>query len=310
MWCPSRAGRSTRSTRPRSDGRPIVSSSTSPRSRGAVARVRGLPWASSSTPALVAASAGPLGGNPDFARRRLDPLQREHGLEPVDWPYLSRSSSRQLRARIHRRAAPSRARVRLVGATSTAHAARRHFPGTACRRASRVRVARDERRAPRARLFGTLADALGGLDAQVIVSAPTASCRTRPKLRRGAVRAANELLTHVDAVISHAGHNTVVEALVHGRPCVLVPMAYDQPYNASRVVVGRRRRSAATTAAHGGPARRTRSTAVLADPGLRLGGAAARRRTGRGRRRPGGADALEGLAGGGVGGAAAERAVP
>lgn len=43
------------------------------------------------------------------------------------------------------------------------------------------------------------------------------------------------LLGHVDAVVCHAGHNTVVEALWHGVPLVVAPIRDDQPVVAAQV---------------------------------------------------------------------------
>jgi UDP:flavonoid glycosyltransferase YjiC (YdhE family) len=44
------------------------------------------------------------------------------------------------------------------------------------------------------------------------------------------------LLERVDAVLCHAGHNTVCEALWHGLPLVVAPIRDDQPIIASQVV--------------------------------------------------------------------------
>lgn len=44
-----------------------------------------------------------------------------------------------------------------------------------------------------------------------------------------------ELLPHMDAVVCHAGHNTVVESLFNGVPLAVLPIAYDQSYVAGRV---------------------------------------------------------------------------
>lgn len=44
-----------------------------------------------------------------------------------------------------------------------------------------------------------------------------------------------ELLSQMDAVICHAGHNTVVESLYNGVPLIVLPIAYDQSYVAGRV---------------------------------------------------------------------------
>lgn len=45
-----------------------------------------------------------------------------------------------------------------------------------------------------------------------------------------------DLLPFMDAVISHAGHNTVCEALSHGVPLVVAPIRDDQPVIAGQVV--------------------------------------------------------------------------
>ncbi len=45
-----------------------------------------------------------------------------------------------------------------------------------------------------------------------------------------------ELLEHVDAVVCHAGHNTVCEALWHGLPLVVAPIRDDQTIIAQQVV--------------------------------------------------------------------------
>jgi UDP:flavonoid glycosyltransferase YjiC (YdhE family) len=44
------------------------------------------------------------------------------------------------------------------------------------------------------------------------------------------------LLSHVDAVVCHGGHNTVCETLWHGVPLVLAPIRDDQPIIAGQVV--------------------------------------------------------------------------
>ena len=42
------------------------------------------------------------------------------------------------------------------------------------------------------------------------------------------------LLPHCDLVVSHAGSGSVIGALTHGLPMVLLPMGADQPLNAAR----------------------------------------------------------------------------
>jgi MGT family glycosyltransferase len=43
------------------------------------------------------------------------------------------------------------------------------------------------------------------------------------------------LLRHMDAVVSHGGHNTVCESLAHGLPLVVTPIRDDQPIVAQQV---------------------------------------------------------------------------
>ncbi|WP_309500766.1 glycosyltransferase, partial [Streptomyces shenzhenensis] len=84
------------------------------------------------------------------------------------------------------------------------------------------------------------------------------------------------LLERVDAVVCHAGHNTVCEALWHGVPLVVAPIRDDQPVIAGQVVdagAGVRVRFGRVTASRLGDALDT----VLYEPGPRT--AAARIRT-------------------------------
>jgi MGT family glycosyltransferase len=45
-----------------------------------------------------------------------------------------------------------------------------------------------------------------------------------------------QVLPHASAVITHAGHGTVIRALAHGVPLLCMPLGRDQPNNAARVV--------------------------------------------------------------------------
>lgn len=85
------------------------------------------------------------------------------------------------------------------------------------------------------RFFGVASEALGELVQLVMVApdgmvadAPAGSivCDWVPQL---------DLLPHLDSVVSHAGHNTVVEALAHGLPQVVAPIRDDQPVVAQQV---------------------------------------------------------------------------
>jgi UDP:flavonoid glycosyltransferase YjiC (YdhE family) len=76
------------------------------------------------------------------------------------------------------------------------------------------------------------------------------------------------LFPRCDLVISHGGSNTMLAALAHGIPHVMVPIAADQPYNAARCsaagVAQVVRSSDATTASI-----REAALSVLADPSYR-----------------------------------------
>jgi MGT family glycosyltransferase len=127
-----------------------------------------------------------------------------------------------------------------------------------------------------ARFFGTVVTALDGLgtDLQVIVVAPTGMIEDPPPHVLVADHVPQlELLPHMDAVVSHGGHNTVSEALSHGLPLVVCPIRDDQPIIAQQVVAagaGEQLRFGRLRAAD----LRTALLAVLDDPRYR---AAARR---------------------------------
>ncbi|MEW1775377.1 glycosyltransferase [Streptomyces sp. NPDC086777] len=83
------------------------------------------------------------------------------------------------------------------------------------------------------------------------------------------------LLERVDAVVCHAGHNTVCEALWHGVPLVVAPIRDDQPVIAGQVVdagAGLRVRFGRVTAQRLGDALDT----VLYEPGPRTAAAGIR----------------------------------
>lgn len=148
-----------------------------------------------------------------------------------------------------------------------------------------------------ARFFGTVVDALGDAPVQVILVAPEELVPEPPQnflVQRFVPQAS--LLAHVNAVVCHAGHNTVCESLAHGLPLVVAPIRDDQPVVAQQVVnagAGVRVRFGRV-----GPAElRDAVMAVLSDPSYR----AAARRVQRSFSAAGGAaaaaDRLEQLAG-------------
>jgi len=104
-----------------------------------------------------------------------------------------------------------------------------------------------------------------------------------------------EILPHVQAVVCHAGHNTVCEALANGLPLVVAPIRDDQPVVAQQVV----RAGAGTRVRYGHLSPHSLRNAVvrvLAEPNFR--GAAARIRDSfdAAGGAPAAADALEAMA--------------
>lgn len=85
------------------------------------------------------------------------------------------------------------------------------------------------------RFFAAAAEAFAGLDAQAVIVAPHHVEAPANVLVRAAVPQL-DLLRHIHAVVSHAGHNTVCEALAHGVPLVVAPIRDDQPIVAQQVV--------------------------------------------------------------------------
>jgi UDP:flavonoid glycosyltransferase YjiC (YdhE family) len=87
------------------------------------------------------------------------------------------------------------------------------------------------------RFFATVVEALRDEALQLIVVAPPEIVGAVPEhvlVRRSIPQLA--VLPHVDAVICHAGHNTVCESLAHGLPLVVAPIRDDQPIVAQQVV--------------------------------------------------------------------------
>lgn len=88
-----------------------------------------------------------------------------------------------------------------------------------------------------ARFFTAAAEALASMEVQGIIIAPPSivayeapNVLVRPRVPQLA------LMPHLDTVVSHAGHNTVCEALLHAVPLVVAPIRDDQPAIAEQVV--------------------------------------------------------------------------
>ncbi len=87
--------------------------------------------------------------------------------------------------------------------------------------------------------LGRVVQALGGLDVRAVVTAGPAmdvgSLPEAPNVYVCASAPHNQLLQQAAAVVTHAGHGTVIRALAAGVPLVCMPMGRDQNDNAARV---------------------------------------------------------------------------
>lgn len=86
------------------------------------------------------------------------------------------------------------------------------------------------------RFFGEVVEAVAEMKVQVVMVAPPDAVRAPSNVLVAERVPQLALMNHVDAVISHGGHNTVCEALAHGLPLVVTPIRDDQPIIAQQVV--------------------------------------------------------------------------
>ncbi|BBC97346.1 glycosyltransferase [Streptomyces griseofuscus] len=250
-----------------------------------VAERLGLPWATSAT--TSAEFSGAYDGLPKVAewlRQRLAELRERLGdpsgtADPRSSPHLLLIFSSpelvgpqapsaphihyvgpSLAGRQHRPGfpwewlTPGRAKVLVTLGTANADAGGRFL--AACREALRERA--DRVQAVLVDPGGVLPAEDGGKDLLVLPSVPQLA-----------------LLERMDAVICHAGHNTVCEALWHGVPLVTAPIRDDQPVIAAQVVdagAGLRVKFGRVTADRLGTALDT----VLHDPAHRAAAASVR----------------------------------
>ncbi|PRY40811.1 glycosyltransferase [Umezawaea tangerina] len=137
------------------------------------------------------------------------------------------------------------------------------------------------------RFLAQAAQALSRLPVRAVLVDPDSSLSEVPDnvlVRRHVPQL--DLLPRVDAVVCHAGHNTVCESLWHGVPLVVAPIRDDQPIVAGQVVAagaGVRVRFSRATSAHLADAITTvlddttghrRAAAVVGDSFRAAGGAA------------------------------------
>ncbi|MCA9674775.1 MAG: glycosyltransferase [Kofleriaceae bacterium] len=205
-----------------------------------VARRRGLPWAT-----LATTSAGvvePLAALPQverWLRELIASLERDAGLEPVDGgersPHLVIAFTTEAMVGPLDRFP---AHYRFVGPSISDRPESADFPWDQLGDHPRVLVSMGTVNADvSGRFYATTVAALGGEPLRCVLVAPPELVPEAPPnvlVRRHVPQLA--LLPHVDAVVSHGGHNTVCEALACGLPLVVAPIKDDQPIVADQVV--------------------------------------------------------------------------
>lgn len=212
-----------------------------------VARQLGIPWATSAT--TSSELTNPLAAFPKFdawVREKLVELQIRFGLDPEaaatgdlrysDYLILAFTTE----ALVGPVAFPSVA-LRFVGPSISRRADPTPFPWEWLDPDHRhVLVTLGTLNAEiGTRFFSTAIEALAETPVQAIFVMPpdllgppvdVPNVLVQPRIPQLAV------LEHMDAVVTHGGHNTVCESLAHGLPLVLAPIRDDQPIIADQVV--------------------------------------------------------------------------
>jgi len=205
-----------------------------------VARLRGLPWATFAT--TSAGVSDPLVGLPKvraWLDRLIGGLQREAGLEVIAdaerSPHLFVAFTT---AELIGDVSEFPDHFYFVGPSISDRPESAEFPWDRLNGLPRVLVSLGTVNADAGeRFYRQTVEALGGQPMQVVLVAPEGSVGAVPDnvILRSFVPQLS-LLPHMDAVVCHAGHNTVAESLAHGRPLVLAPIKDDQPIVAQQVV--------------------------------------------------------------------------
>jgi MGT family glycosyltransferase len=203
------------------------------------ARRRQLPWVTS---AAIWFPLSPFLDTLPAARAwviaQLDELQRGAGLEPVTWPDRSPDLVLVYTTRALVGDEPNYpTHYRFVG-PAVGGRPEPPFPWADLRPGGRVFVSLGSVQAEAGgRFYTALVDALRDRAEQVIVAAPPELMPHVPGtflVQRYVPQLT--VLARVDAVVCHGGFNTVSEALFHGLPLVVAPIADDQMLNAHTVV--------------------------------------------------------------------------
>ncbi len=203
-----------------------------------VARRLGLTWATFTT-----SSAGliemPLPLVWGWVLDQLERLQRDAGLDTiVERPDISEHLMVVFTTTALAGEADYPPHYRFVGPSIEDRGQQTPFPWQDLREGRRLLVSLGTVNAERgASFYGKLVEALAREPEQVILSAPAELLGRLPdNFLAQSYLPQLALLPHVDAVLCHAGQNTVSEALAHGVPLVMTPIKDDQSLVASQVV--------------------------------------------------------------------------
>lgn len=207
-----------------------------------VARRAGIPWATSATTSADRrTSLGDLPKVLAWTEERLMGLQRELELEPMHEPENSPSRVLVFSTPALCGVIPHHdERYAYVGPSLTQRPSGEAFPHEELLNVPRVLASLGTLNAERGeRFFAALSEALGDESdsptLQVICVAPLElgpfpkNFIVRPRVPQ------LELLSKVDAVICHGGHNTTTEAFSNGLPLIVCPIKDDQPVIAQQV---------------------------------------------------------------------------
>jgi UDP:flavonoid glycosyltransferase YjiC (YdhE family)/pimeloyl-ACP methyl ester carboxylesterase len=204
-----------------------------------VARRRGLRWATlATTPVGIIDPLATLPRVRAWLERLLGGLQLEHGLDQAAGIERSPELVIAFTTRELLGAAALPAEVELVGPALEHRPETVLFPWERLNCAPRVLVTLGTVNAMAGgRFFQEVADAARALPLQLIFVAPPGLIADPPDNAIIAdVVPQLELLSRVDAVVCHGGHNTVVEAISRGKPLVVAPIKDDQPVIADQVL--------------------------------------------------------------------------
>ncbi len=201
------------------------------------ARRLGVPWATLCT--TTAALVEPLAGFPKvkaWIDAQLVALQDQAELPVVENADLSPSRVIVLSTRELAGSAPVPPQVEWVGPAFAGRPDGTPFPWEALPPAPRVLVSLGTVSADRGAPFyaAVVAGVRAGVGA-ILVAPPELVPDPPPNVVVRARVPQLALLPHVDAVVTHAGHNTTCESLAHGLPLVCAPIRDDQPVIAGQV---------------------------------------------------------------------------